>query len=170
MTGGTSSCPGRDAACNAAKPGPIRAHERNGSPFCSASFRCACCAAPGTRGPRLRDPAAHLRPRVYVSSPLKSKGAGNAGCTAAPAASCAKKRAHELSHHRSGRVTGIPCTMFYDLSRALPAIGLFVTVAGGDPGKHRRQLHASAAASSARFPKFVHPCGPTFANFRKQRH
>ena len=35
--------------------------------------------------------------------------------------------------------------------------------------KHRRRLDASVEAPSARFPKFVHPCGTLFRELRKAK-
>jgi hypothetical protein len=77
---------------------------------------------------------------------------------------CKNKKAHEQSHHRY-----IPCAMASTTySTLFPAIGLFVTVIGA-MRKHRRQLDASVEASSARFPKFVHPRGIFPRELRKEK-
>jgi hypothetical protein len=77
---------------------------------------------------------------------------------------CKNKKAHEQSHHRY-----IPCGMASTTySTLFPAIGLFVTVIGA-MRKHRRQLDASVEASSARFPKFVHPRGIFPRELRKEK-
>jgi hypothetical protein len=39
----------------------------------------------------------------------------------------------------------------------------------GATREHRRQLDASIGISSARFPKFVHHCGPFFHELRKAK-
>jgi hypothetical protein len=72
---------------------------------------------------------------------------------------CKNKKAHEQGHHRYAEARRHSLRDgFNTYSTLFPAIGLFVTVIGA-MRKHRRQLDASVEASSARFPKFVHPRG-----------
>ena len=117
----TSSCPGRDAACSwrceASSGTPLRrtgtysCRERDGSRFCSASFRGAC-----HRAALRADPLAHaaLRPghvpphsrgamrpsAACIFVPRKTEGAGNAGCPSHPQPRMQNKKAYERRHHR----------------------------------------------------------------------
>ena len=75
----------------------------------------------------VRLPATAFRPDSSKSlSPQRTEGAGNAGCLSAPAASCAKEKAHELVTTGSPKHAGIPArlvlTAYSELS---PVIGPF---------------------------------------------
>ena len=61
---------------------------------------------------------------------LENEGAGNAGCLAAPAASCAVKKAHEFVTTGQPKRSGIPCAMVLRLIRDLLGVpGLIASVA-----------------------------------------
>ena len=63
------------------------------------------------------------------SVPPKTEGAGKAGCTCAPAASCAKQKAHELITTGSPKQSGFPCAVVLTVSFVLaPETGLVVSV------------------------------------------
>ncbi len=79
----------------------------------------------------------HRSPGLCADHPRKTEGAGNAGCAdRTHSLTCAKKKAHERSHHRYAASTGIPRAMVLTVSFVLsPVTGLFC---------HRHLTHTSA--------------------------
>jgi hypothetical protein len=95
---------------------------------------------------------------------MQKEGAGNAGCSdSTRSLGCESEEARNIVTTGSPKHAGIPCTMVYGLLRALlgdraclpPSLTNVI-----------RKLDASVGATSARFPKFVHRCGPSFHELR----
>jgi len=112
-------------------------------------------ACAGTTGPTVRSrPATLLRSRRFANAgfaqefpPLRNQRAqGMPDAQPHPRPHVQRKRHMSFSHHRSGRFTGTPCAMFYDLFRALSGDRAFCHRRWPRCGKHRRQLHASVEA------------------------
>ena len=96
--------------------------------------------------PRLRAPAA-LTSGLLLSFAPDEEGAGNAGCTDAPAALRAKSESTQASHHRSPVDPAFPARWFYGFLRALPGDRAFLSPSQAAMRQHCRPLDASVEAS-----------------------
>jgi len=77
------------------------------------------------RGQAIAFPRRVTRPSdASIVVPRRKEGAGNAGCTTAPAASCVESRTHELVTTGTPKHSGIPCAMVYGLYALSPVSGL----------------------------------------------
>src|SRR5579862_9875000 len=93
----------------------------------------ACARLSGTT---VEDTTPHSRGAIcvrvlHLDVPLEKEGAGNAGCSTAPAFLWAEKK---NAHKSSGRAetSGTPCAMALRLLRALPGVpGFLATIACG---------------------------------------
>jgi len=92
-------------------------------------------------------PRGLIHPGSAKSSSLHKEGAGNAGRTNAPAASCVERKTHECSHRRlAGNIPAFPARMVLRLIPcSLRRSGFLVTVIS-EMRQHRRQLRASVEA------------------------
>ena len=81
------------------------------------------------------------------------EGTGNAGCSGAPAASCAKNKTHEFRHHRyAATIRHSLRDGLHGLICALPGVpGLLATVAGVMRKRHRQRDPQRRGIRTTRF-------------------